>query len=101
MKYDNMNVKLEYLYRDGANFKQYSEVIMSNINHLSIKYIKNRIYSLLIDGEYFISQKWNLPKLHYYEYDGGIDHEFHEIFDIKHTSTTKNCELDIWDILNK
>lgn len=96
-----MNVKLEYLYRDGANYKQYSEVIISNIHHLSIEYIKNEIYSLLIDSEYFIPQNWNLPKLHYYEYDGEIDHELHEIFDIKLTSTTQNSELDILDILNK
>ncbi|HMR88565.1 MAG TPA: hypothetical protein PKD51_10440 [Saprospiraceae bacterium] len=101
MKYDNMNVKLEYLYRDNANYKQYSEVIISNIHQLSINYIKNKLYSLLIDGEHFIPQNWNLPKLHYYEYDGEIDHEYHEIFDIKLTSTKINSELDIMDILNK
>jgi len=52
------------MYRDGANYKQYSEVILSNKNEIPIEEIRKKISLSLNDGEYFIPEDWNLPKLH-------------------------------------
>lgn len=40
-----MNIKLNYLYRDGANYKQYNQVIFANPNHRSLREIESIIRS--------------------------------------------------------
>jgi hypothetical protein len=45
-----MNIKLTYLYRDGANYKKFNEVVFLNKNGLAITEIEDRIRPYLIDG---------------------------------------------------
>jgi hypothetical protein len=42
-----------------------------------------------------------LPSLHKFEYDPELDHEFHEIVDIKYSNGTPEIEKDIFEILQK
>lgn len=86
------------MYRDGANYKQYSEVILSNKNQIPIGQIRKKISLSLIDGEYFIPEAWNLPKLHLFEFDVEIDHEFHELLDVKETNLMPDYAKDINDL---
>jgi len=94
-----MNIALEYMYRDAANYKQFSKVILSNKTALQLTEINNINNSFLIYGEYFIHQNLKLPSLHYFKYDAELDHEFHELLEIALTDSAVNSELDIIDLI--
>ena len=79
------NIKLNYLYRDASNYKNYGSVIFSNTNGIPIKQIELALRNTLIDGEYFIANKWNIPELFFEEYNSD-DHEFHEFYSIEITN---------------
>ena len=96
-----MNISIEYMYRDGANYKQYSILVFSNTTDLSIEWIKRQINLYLLDGEYFIPRQWGLPNLQKFEYDPELDHEFHEIVDMKYSNETPEVEKDIFDLLQE
>lgn len=94
-----MNIFIEYMYRDGANYKQFSEVIISNKKKIPITEIKKKISLYLIGGEYFIPRHWKLPALHYFLWDEEIDHHFHELIEINESLSDSNFDLDIADII--
>ena len=89
------------MYRDAANYKQFSKIILSNKSEISISEIKNIINSFLIDGEYFIPQNLKLPALHYFVWDNDIDHHFHELLDVGLTDSAVNSQLDIIDLITE
>ena len=93
-----MNIKLNYLYRDGANYKQHHEEIYTNIHVLSIEEIETRIREQLIDGEWFYNHNWNLEDLHRHQWDNEIDHTFHE-FDSVEATDEQNTKEDILTLL--
>ncbi len=82
-----MNIKFCYLYRDGANYKQFNEVVFANPQSLGIIEIKKTILGNLIDGTWFVCKDWKLRELHFkdFEWDDGIDHEWHEFEDVLET----------------
>jgi hypothetical protein len=82
MNISNLNLKFCYQYRDGANYKNYNEVVFLNDTGRTIKEIEATIKRALIDGEWFIAVDWKLPDLHFIEYkwDSEIDHDWHEFF---------------------
>ena len=94
-----MNISIEYMYRDGANYKQFSFIVFPNKNHLTIEWIKKQINQALLDDEYFIPSNWGLPNLQKFEYDPEIDHPYHEILDVKYTTEIPEAEKDIFDFL--
>jgi phage terminase large subunit-like protein len=73
-----MNIRLNYLYRDGANYKNYVSVVCSNNDHLSFAEIREHIQKASIDGVWFYAKKWGLKELHLFPYDSELDHEWHE-----------------------
>lgn len=74
----SMNIKLNYLYRDGANYKQYHYEVYTNLQGLSLEEIERRLREQLIDGEWFYNHNWDLKDLHYHAWDNEIDHTWHE-----------------------
>jgi hypothetical protein len=48
-----MNIHIKCMSRDGANYRQFSYVIISNKSGSTFEGIKKKIRSSLIDGEYF------------------------------------------------
>ncbi len=94
-----MNIIIKYMYRDGANYKQYSEIIVTNTIELSLDVITDKIKYQLIDGEYFIPCHWKLPALHYFLWDEDIDHHFHELIEINESHSDASSVLDIADII--
>lgn len=84
MTTSNPNVKFCYQYRDGANYKNYNEVVFLNDTGKTIAEIKDIIKKALINGEWFIAENWKLPDLHFIEYkwDLEIDHDWHEFISI-------------------
>ena len=73
-----LNIKLNYRYRDAGNYKQFGSVVFSNPNRLSIEKATKLIQEKLISEEFFSPQDWNLPSLHFHHFDPELDHEYHE-----------------------
>lgn len=96
-----MNIKPNYLYRDGANYKQFHYEVYSNIKAISIDEIEQRLRSQLIEGEWFYNNNWDLKDLHRYEWDNEIDHTWHEFDSIELTiePATKNDILELLQII--
>lgn len=55
----DVNTKVSYLYRDGSNYKVYSEVIVKG--YLTVEQ-KSDIWGTLPDGEFFIPSQVGLPE---------------------------------------
>jgi hypothetical protein len=79
------NIKLSYLYRDAANYKNHSFIILNNPTNIELAEIENLIHQKLIDDTWFYVDKWNLPDLHLGKWDNEIDHTWHEFdgFDLQ------------------
>jgi hypothetical protein len=98
---NNMNIKFYYLYRDGANYKNFNEIIFSNPNDLKLNLIEEIIRKHLIDGQWFVSKEWNVPDLHFREFswDSEIDLDWHEFERVEETLDTVTQENSIEDFL--
>jgi hypothetical protein len=81
-----MNVKLEYMYRDAGNYKRYGYAVFSNENGIPISTVKDIISNNLIDGEWFQPTLWNLPDLHFNDWDDELDLSYHELISIEETT---------------
>jgi len=94
-----MNIKLEYLYRDEANYKDFREVIFPNPDKLSLSYIEEVINKNLIEGQWFYPTKWNLSLVETYQ---NYMHEFewYEYDRISNTSETATSTRSITHFLN-
>ena len=79
------NIKLSYLYRDSANYKNHSSIIFNNPTNIALAEIEAAIRSKLIDDTWFYADKWNLPDLHSGKWDNAIDHTWHEFDGIEFT----------------
>lgn len=73
-----LNLKLNYLYRDGANYKQFGYVVFANPDFLTPRRASEQLRQKLISNEFFVPQGWKLPRLQYHPYDPEIDHDYHE-----------------------
>ena len=93
------NIKLNYLYRDGSNYKQFGYVVFSNPNKVEVKIIRAIINESLIDGEFFIADKWGMPSL-FFEMQNEDDHEWHEFESIEITNESPNTALPIEDFIS-
>lgn len=93
-----LNIQFNYLYRDAGNYKTYGSVIFSNKENLSIEFIKESILKKLIDQEYFVPKKWNVPLLSLVSYDAELDHEWYEFVGVVYTQENVEGE-DIQEFL--
>lgn len=94
-----MNIKFSYLYRDAANYKNYSEVVFSNKTALPFSIIKKEIEYFLIEGTHFYVDNWKLKDLHFNTWDNEIDHTYHE-YDTVELTEEDVTKGDISDFLN-
>ena len=91
-----INTKIEYLYRDADNYKQYNSVIFSGaIPSLSIDSLADR----LDEGKYFIPSRLGLEDLQHRMVDGynpSVDHPYHELVEIVevHEPVTDTRSID-------
>lgn len=101
MTIDNLNIQLNYLYRDGANYKQFENVILENQTGLAIEEAERLIREKLISSEFFVPQDWGLPALQHYKYDPEIDHEWHEFENFEETEDKATDDRDVLDFLKE
>lgn len=79
-----MNIKLNYLYRDYSNYKQYGSAVFENPTDISLEELTAIIEIKLIDGEYFSADQWNVPNL-FFETRTDDDHIWHEFQSFEYT----------------
>lgn len=90
-----LNIKLNYRYRDAGNYKQFGSVIFSNLKRLSIEKATNLIQEKLISDEFFVPKNWNLPPLHFHPHDPELDHDYHEFESWEETFEPANDLRDV------
>ena len=98
-----MNIKLTYLYRIAANYKQYNEVVFANPSELPIQKIQSAITKNLIDENWFIAKDWNLLDLHFkkYDWDDEIDHDWHEFSVIEEKNDIPTAEQSVEELIER
>ena len=94
----NNNIKFNYLYRDAGNYKEFGEFIFTNQGSQSLQKIELAIRNCLIEKEFFIPEKWNIPRLNLGGYSPELDHDYHEFESIEITSdsSTENCDISLF-----
>lgn len=80
------NVAFNYLYRDGANYKQWDFEVFTNNTVIPIDRIESSIRAYLIDGEWFYADKWGLKDLHHFKWDNEVDNLWHEFDSVEETA---------------
>jgi predicted nucleic acid-binding protein len=85
-----MNIRVEYLYRDAGNFKNWGEIIFSNPNNIDIKVIEKQANDNLLENLYFIAAKADVPDLHFSDHNLNLDHLWHEINSFELTTEKSN-----------
>lgn len=93
------NIRFNYRYRNGANYKNHGFVIFDNPQQIKLEYLLFFIKSKLIDETWFYADQWKLPDLHFGTWDNEIDHTWHEFESIEYTDETANSELDLTDFI--
>jgi len=93
------NIRFNYRYRDGANYKNHGFVIFDNRQNLSPDYLQQLIKSKLIEETWFYVDQWQLPDLHFGTWDNEIDHTWHEFENVEYTNEAPNVILNISDFI--
>ena len=92
------NIKFSYLYRDGANYKNYNSVIFDDSNNVDLAELETLIRSKLIDGTWFYVNKWNLPDLRTDSFNYERDPTWHEFETVEYTHEICNTQLDLQEL---
>jgi len=90
-------IRFIYLYRDGANYKSWGEVIFDNPEQLSVDEIDQRLGSAFLSKKLFVAHQISLPEKFLF-LDGKItrhDHCYHEFDSIE------VCEEQATDLLSR
>jgi hypothetical protein len=85
-----MNIRFEYLYRDGGNFKNWGEVVFFNPHNVGADVAMSMAKNVLIDQAYFVARKARVPDLHFREHDEELDHGWHEAHAFQPTDDAAN-----------
>ena len=56
------NIKFNYLYRDGSNFKSWGEVIFSNPENLTANEIETKLLNAFLPDKQFIASQISIPE---------------------------------------
>src|SRR5271170_5555667 len=86
------NIKFNYLYRDGSNYKKWAEVIFSNHDGLTEDTVARELQSaFLVDG-LFVAHQVRIPEVFLWSEDqlDPDDHCFHEFAGVEPTTDFPN-----------
>ena len=74
------NIKFNYLYRDGSNYKSWGEVIFSNPENLPVIEVEVKLLNAFLPDKQFIASQISIPEKFLFA-DGKFtkyDHCYHE-----------------------
>lgn len=94
-----MNTRIEYGYRDGANYKEFGHVVIAGpADDEQIETLR----SLCMhedDDDFFVPESIGWSRLSTGEWDDEIDHPFHTLGDIHPTESLASDERTINEII--
>jgi len=93
------NIKFNYLYRDGGNYKTFGEVVFANPDNIPLAEIEVRIKSKLIDGTYFYANVFGVPNLLLGTFDYDLDPTWHEFESVAETCESAVFSLSLWEVV--
>jgi len=78
------NIKFSYLYRDGSNFKRWSDIVFTNPNDLSLDAVAKALGDAFDKDGLFIAHQVRVPEIFLYgKTDANADdHCFHEFYQV-------------------
>jgi len=79
------NIKFNYRYRDGANYKRFNSVIFANPTGIDLSTLEDIIRSKLIDETYFYADEWGLPEIFTETWHFRNDPSWHEFEGVEFT----------------
>lgn len=85
-----MNIRMEYLYRDAGNYKNWGEVVFANPNRVAAIDAEKLVVAELFERQYFFAESVGLPDLHFPDYNLELDHFLHEFHAIAETEEIAN-----------
>ena len=97
------NINFHYLYRDGANYKSWGEVVFSNPDQLTMKEIESKLIDSFLPDKLFIASQVFIPEK--FLFANGkftkFDHCYHEFdsVEICKENPTDNLNRSITDFL--
>ena len=87
-----MNTRVEYLYRDGSNYKQWGVVVFRGSCAATLV---QRLFAALDGGEFFIAHQVRLPELFFDDRPlYADDHCWHELAEVTTTSEIPDDSFD-------
>ena len=89
------NIKLNYLYRDSANYKKFGFVIFNNPTNVELTDLEMLIKSKLIGETWFYAHEWKLPELFSSFFDFRIDPTWHEFENAEYTDEPVDTAVDL------
>lgn len=101
------NIKFNYLYRDGGNFKSWGEVIFSNPEKMTVNEIEIELLNAFVPDNQFIASQIAIPEKFLFENGKftNCDHCFHEhefdCVEICQENSVDDSEFSISDFLKK
>ena len=98
------NIKVNYLYQDGANYKSWGNVIFANPDILTLDEIENRLANAFLPEKLFIAHQISIPEKFLF-LEGKFtkfDHCYHEFDHVEfcEENPTDNLNRSISDFLN-
>jgi len=97
------NVKFNYLYRDGSNYKSWGEVIFSNPDQLTLNGIESKLLDAFLSDKLFVTSQISIPEK--FLFVSGkftkFDHCYHEFdkVEISQEAPTDDLNRSITDFL--
>lgn len=93
------NIKFNYLYRDGGNYKTWNNEVFPNPQSLTLTEIDNGIRNELIGGEFFDPLKWKVKCLRHKDWIDELDHTWNEYDSVEFTDEPPTVHFSISDLL--
>lgn len=84
------NIKFNYLYRDGANYKKFNSIIFENKGYITLEVLEELIKSKLVYGEWFYAGQWKVPEIFPSTFDFNIDPTWHEFESVEYSDELAN-----------
>lgn len=95
------NIKFNYLYRDGGNYKVWGNEILSNPDSLPLAEVEEKIRKYLIDGEFFDPKYWKVKRLKHDDWVPELDHTWNEFESIEVTNDKPTVDYSITEFLDR
>jgi hypothetical protein len=96
MKPNILNLKFEYLHRDGGNYKLFGSIILENTNEISAAHASGLLNKKLIDSQYFYPKETKVPLFEDHKKDSEFFTDWYEFEQFSYTEEkgTNFCSVE-------